>query len=73
MKFNFTQLIALIFGVLFIWLILGTYFKNNVGVWMAAIWYLGTISTAGFFTYIWWKNRKPKNEAKVINAKVIKR
>jgi len=66
----YQQLWAICFGVVFIYLILGVFFKHTIGVWMAAFWYLAGLGGIIFIAYTYFTRNKKKD--KIINAKVIK-
>lgn len=66
---NFRQTFAISFGVILIYLIMGVFFKHQIGVWFSVIWYLLGLGAIIFFAYNWIKGQnKGKKAEKVIDA-----
>lgn len=67
----FQQKFFLIFGVIFIWLILGVYFKNEIGVWFASLYY--GFSFAGVIIIAVYRLKKGEQKPKVVTGEYIVR
>ena len=64
----FQQRVIVIFGVVVVWLIFGVYFKNSIGKWFAAIYYIISFALIGM--YVYQKFFKPKDRDKTIKDRI---
>lgn len=71
---RFSQTFTVVFVIIFIYLIMGVYFKHEIGVWFSTIWYIMGLAGFVFFFYIGYRRSQRKQEKqKVINAMVIRK
>lgn len=71
----FQQRFAIIFGVVFVYMIMGVFFKQQVGAWFSALWYvLGLVGAiAGVYFYLKYKNPPPKSKStKIVKAEIVR-
>ena len=64
---QFQQKFVIIYGVIFIWLAFGVYFKNSIGEWFSAIYYVLSIGLTGIFLY----HKYVKKEPTIIKGEII--
>jgi len=67
---GFRQRFMVLFGVMFIYLVLGVFFRHQVGTWLSALWYIMGIVIAGVWVYSSIKAAKlsKSKEVKVVDA-----
>lgn len=70
---QFRNKFLLVFGVIFIYMVMGVFFKHQVGIWFSAIWYLMGLLGIAYIIYIKYQKSKPKNKTKIVNAEIVKR
>lgn len=69
-KERIKRIVAFSGGGIFIYLILGVYFKNSIGAWFAATYYILGFIAAGVGAFLFFKHKTGSNPTKQKSNKV---